>query len=160
MWTFGFSTCFLIDEELFNGATSQLSDVLKLLDQISLEREDVRKVLHQPELCFLKTSSVSVTCWEIFDLWWMCVKSPESASIYAYFRNLSGWFFCHTRWYMISGNCETLNKQIHHFFRYTNVLTLMDAFLSCIDHSGALFVVFRISRTFKVSPSSPARSLV
>lgn len=62
MWTFGFSTCFLIDEELFNGATSQLSDVLKLLDQISLEREDVRKVLHQPELCFLKTSSVSVTC--------------------------------------------------------------------------------------------------
>lgn len=62
MWTVGFSTCFLTGEELFNGAVSQLGDILKLLDQISLECEDVRKVLHQPELCFLKTNSVSVTC--------------------------------------------------------------------------------------------------
>lgn len=60
-----FSTCFLTAEEFGNGATSQLSDVLKLLDQISLEREDIRKVLHQSELCFLKettTNHASVVC--------------------------------------------------------------------------------------------------
>ncbi|TNN72674.1 hypothetical protein EYF80_017123 [Liparis tanakae] len=36
-------TCFLSMEEFGNGATSQIGDVLKLLDQLSLECEDIRK---------------------------------------------------------------------------------------------------------------------
>lgn len=46
-------TCFLTLEKFCNGAT-QFSTVLKLFDQISLKREDVRKKLHQSVLCFLE----------------------------------------------------------------------------------------------------------
>lgn len=52
--TVRFSTCFLTVEEFINGAVIQLSDVLKLLDQISLQCQDIRKVLHQSELWLLK----------------------------------------------------------------------------------------------------------
>lgn len=56
MQTVSFSTGFLAAEEFVDGAAGQLGDVLKLLDQISLECEDIRKVPHQSELCFLKKS--------------------------------------------------------------------------------------------------------
>lgn len=54
MQTVNFNTCFLTVEEFSHGATRQLSNVLKLLDKIPLECEDVRKVLHQTELSLLE----------------------------------------------------------------------------------------------------------
>lgn len=49
----GFSTGVRSVEKLPDGA-SQLSHILKPFDQVSLEGQDVREVLHQPQLRFLR----------------------------------------------------------------------------------------------------------
>lgn len=56
METESLGTCVLSVEKLFNRA-SQLRDILKPFDQISLEGEDVGEVPHQPQLSFLKVGS-------------------------------------------------------------------------------------------------------
>lgn len=74
-----FSTCFLTSKEFSNRAKSQLSDVLKLLHQISLQCEDIRKVLHQSELCFLpKQTCISGKTfeagnWKVLSLSWLII---------------------------------------------------------------------------------------
>lgn len=48
-------TCFQAAKKFSDGAKSYVGDVLKLLHQILLEGDYVRKVLHQPDFCFLIT---------------------------------------------------------------------------------------------------------
>lgn len=52
-----FNTCFLTAEEVTNSSTSQLSDILKVFDQISLECQDIREVFDQSQLSLLKTDT-------------------------------------------------------------------------------------------------------
>lgn len=52
-----FNTCFLIVEKVTNCSISQLSDILKVFDQISLECQDIRKVFDQSQLSLLKTEN-------------------------------------------------------------------------------------------------------
>lgn len=49
-----FNTCFLTAEKVTNCSTIQLSDVLKVFDQISLECQDIREVFDQSQLSLLK----------------------------------------------------------------------------------------------------------
>lgn len=46
-------TCFVTVKKVGDGVVSQLSVVLKLLNQILLECEDVGKMFNQSKLCFL-----------------------------------------------------------------------------------------------------------
>lgn len=55
----GLSTGFLTVKKFIDCLVGQLSDVLKLLHQILLQCEDVREILHQPELCLLQKQIVT-----------------------------------------------------------------------------------------------------